>query len=560
MFGDRLEEDINIDSWVKASLESRKVATEVDFIKAKPRISQVAKVFIDFYKELKQISEPNHYDQWVPRQFQLFNQAWRLPALFMELGDIMGVIEPDIIYEGEEGLLELTFGIAGKYLENKSESKKIIRNWINGKWDVIEVRKVYWDIDDTPELRKELMENILLAQKTTVEDIADELDRVVFIGTENWQYILYSILSTYAPDIVFNGRPSRGNMHTNLIGEISTAKSLILNILKSIAPKWVNVTKATEASFEGISKPKEIQAGLIEASSDGSLLIPEFKRTISKMQLLRECMDCDIIDLTKRGMTRRFKVNTSFIVGSNPKEDFFPEMGRMRDAIPFQEGILSRFDFLIPLIMSEEKNADIVKQLKLFGGGEGTDYEKMALMIKTLSEGMKTVKSVVVTDEQEKMIKDAYLRNNHKMGYRTLVILRDLETLCRLVNIIVSTNFFNRIEENGHFKAVDVDVEKAIQLWENLIYLRKQLYEMRIDKNVMYSDETIMFIMKNNGGEMTSKELYDEMMRAGVSSSMRSCQRRIKALVEGKILVSQRKGEDGKYYITIREQHAKTPT
>jgi len=58
----------------------------------------------------------------------------------------------------------------------------------------------------------------------------------------------------------------------------------------------------------------------------------------------------------------------SFIVAGNPVKDFFPVIGAIRDSIPFEEGIMSRFDFVLPFIMNEQKNKEIVGRMHLFGG------------------------------------------------------------------------------------------------------------------------------------------------------------------------------------------------
>ena len=249
--------------------------------------------------------------------------------------------------------------------------------------------------------------------------------------------------------------------------------------------------------LEGISKASEIAQGLLEAANDGVLLIPEFKKTFSKFQLFREALDCDWIDLSKRGITKRFRVNTTFLCGANPRHDFFPEGGKMRSAIPFEEGDLSRFDIMLPLIMDVEKNKSIAERLELFGGSVNSrDFEKIQLYLKTLSEGMMMFKGVKINVEQEKRLKEAYVKFNKSIGNRTLVILRDMETLCRLVNVVTMSVFYDRADEDGVVIATDIDIDKAIQLWETLIYTRQQIYVERGSKELMTPREAILKIIK----------------------------------------------------------------
>ncbi len=483
---------------------------EIDHYKL-TKASAIQRHIVSFYKQLDMVVEPDHYREWLQSLHNQYKQFWRLEGCFVELGDVLGVLDPGVIYEGYIGVQEILFVICTRLLKDRVNTKVSIRDFINTKWDIIEVKKKYIPIQATDEVQEDIIEKIRLARRTEINKMAEKLNLTVFIGAETWECILYSVLSVEAPDIIINAIPQRGNLHTNLIGEISSGKSSILRVLKIISPRWLAVTKTTEASFEGISKAKEIEQGIIERANGGIMLIPEFKRTISKFQLLREAMDCDVLTITKRGITKTIKVNTSFIVASNPKEDFFREGTVMRKDIPFEEGILSRFDFLIPLVVGVKKNAEIANRMQLFGGHiQGEELTAIKGILTILCEGMRMVKEIRLTEDQKNMLKEAWLKHNVKMGNRPLVILRDLETLARLANVIVASNFFNRSEaESGIFEAVDVDIHKAIMIWENLIYLRKQLYELQEDKIIKTTGEKIIELIAENSGEIETKALRE---------------------------------------------------
>lgn len=524
------------DKWLDSTLQNRKREIEIDVIKG--TTSQIQRKAIEFYKGLESMVEPNHFDSWSRKFKEESSTQSKIYEFLFDLAEILGALsEPAEFYDlSNNGIRNLAFDICVAYQKDPINVKNNVRTYINMKWNnLIETRRKYVDIIADDETKEMLLENINIASKTEIDKIAHTLNKVVFISDEVWECLIYSLLSTHAPAIKINDIDQRPNLHTNLIGEISTAKSKILNVLKQISPKYLNVTKTTEASFEGISKPKEIAQGVIESSYNGILLIPEFKRTLSKFQLLREAMDCDWLDITKRGITRRFKVNTSFVVASNPKDDFFPEMGRMRTAIPFEEGVLSRFDFVIPLIMDQTKNEEIVNKLKLFGGKMDEDeFRNIRLFFETLQDGMKMVKRVVIRPEHEEMLKTAYLEFNVQMGNRTLVILRDLETLCRLVNVIVASNFYNRIEvSKGIFEASEGDILKAIDLWNSLIYQRKQMYEVKDDKQIKSTTDILMEIIAEHGGNIKTNKLIDEC-----KFSKASVYRYLKKLEEeGKIIL-----------------------
>jgi len=502
-------------------LSQRKVEIEIDRFKM-DKASRTQRAVIEFYKQIDEVIEPNHYDEWVMYAKDDHRKVFgRVQNFFSELGEILGILDHDSDYETVTGTQKILFDLCALYLRDRDNVKRNIRGFINMRWNLIEVEKRSINVEVTQDLQEDILDKITVAKITTVESIADTLSNVVFVPREIWEYVLYSVLSTNSPDIIINGIPQRGNLHTNFIGEISTAKSTILRVLKMIAPRWLAVTKSTEASFEGISKAKEIAQGIVESANGGILIVPEFRTAISKFQLLRETMDCDFITIYKRGIEKTIKVNTSFIAASNPKNDFFPESGKFRDEIPFEEGVLSRFDFLIPLITDQEKNKKIVGQLSLFGGEvDRSEFDDMKEILRILGEGMSMVSSIRISKDQETILKNAYLKHNKKLGNRTLVILRDLETLARMVNVIVASNFFNRSEvEQGIYQAEDVDITKAIYLWDNLIYLRKQLYQNRSDKMILSTTEKIyQVIAESEKGMITMLQLQHTLTDAGICS------------------------------------------
>jgi len=504
--------------WMKTTIEERKTEIEIDIIKS-DKLSLFQSIIMDFYRQIDAVLEPNHYDEWVGMKYRHYKQTWRITGFFQELAEIIDIPEP-MQYNDEMEMRKLFVHICNYILNDRVESKRTIRAFINIKYNgIIETRTKLINIAVTDQLQEEISRAIKLAQGTKLEELAEVLDNVVFIGAETWEYILLSVLSVDCPPVLINGIEQRSNLHTNMVGEISTAKTTVLKVLRKIVPKFVMVTKSTEASFEGISKAKEIEQGVIEKATGGILLVPEFRRALSKFQLLREAMDCDWIDLTKRGINKNFKVNTSFIVGSNPKDDFFTNAGVLRDEIPFEEGILSRFDIIIPFITDVERNADLIGRMNMFGTpNDEIDFNKIKLILQILGEGMRMVKRVIITPAQELRLKDAYLRNNIMIGTkRPLVILRDLETLGRFVNVITATQFYAREEDNGIFDATDEDVDKAISLWENLIFMRKQLYDFTETKHIKSIQESIIELVHLEG-EITTKELRELIIREGICS------------------------------------------
>jgi len=327
-------------------------------------------------------------------------------------------------------------------------------------------------------------------QTGDLEEISEGLDKVVVLGSDTWSLMLCSALSPFSPKIKINGVPTRANLHTLLVGDVATAKSRICNIIQMIAPKSDRITKVTEATLEGVAGKGYIEKGLIDASNNGVLIISEFTTMFQRFKILREVMDADKITIMKAGETKEIDVNITFFAGCNPVKDFFQEGGRLRSQIPFKEGVLSRFDCLIPLLSTCRKNEILLDHINIFGECEAeVDLLRTRNLLDGISRNMLRVKEVVLEREQRQRIREAFLRHNKDLGNRPLLLLRDLETISRLVNVIATAKRYDG--GSATRAASDEDVDRGIELWETLIDLRKSLYT-RIDREILSVKEKIL--------------------------------------------------------------------
>lgn len=362
------------------------------------------------------------------------------------------------------------------------------------------------------------------AKKTDFEKIALDLDRIVIFGPRNWELILYNLMSPHAPRLLINNLDYRANIHGLLAGDISTAKSKILKISKLIAPKMLVVDSTTVATLEGHAPTRageEIEDGVLDYAKNGVIIVEEYTNAMAKIPLMRRVMDGEHIEIWKKGSSKGIDPNSTMLAACNPEADFFREEvdGNFREQIAFKEGILSRFDVLILLTATQVKNELIIDKMNLMSTRsplDKIDFGAIKEDLETLAEGMMSgsITRVTITPTQEGKLKEAFLNQNTRdkeqrlLKNRPLVILRDLENLARLVNVIATVNFSKRTIKNGLLKAKDSDVEKAIQLWENLINLRVELYGSQGTRNFMtVKDEMVTYIArmqsynKNRGEE-----------------------------------------------------------
>lgn len=381
--------------------------------------------------------------------------------------------------------------------------------------------------------KEEQLERIGQARKTKIEHIARELNSIIVLDECVWELILYSALSPFAPKFLVSGVPARAVLHTMLLGEVATAKSKVFGLIEALAPKSYSITRSTLPSLEGVATAGEIKEGVVDRANNGVLVIKEFREV--DQSFLRELMDCSTIKIEKRGFVKEIDVNVALLVGVNPREDFFERGTILRQQVDFQEGLLRRFDVLILLLSTTEKNAALLNMMELFGGNPLTNDFKETLA--TLATGMEEIKRVCLSDEYKERLKRAFIDLNTDLNGMPLLTLRDLETLCRLVNVIATANFYQREVKNSVLTANDQDVENAVSLWETLIDLRRKLYTST-ERHITTIEDTILELLKN--GEMTATELKDAIVGRGLCSS-RTVERKVNRFVEYGVIAREGK-------------------
>ena len=492
-------------------------------------------MFADWYEEHRIADYTHSY-----KLFQFFNTLARAlhtdevtgTGTREEFQKLIGKITMKCIEEEEhietirEVIDEKYPGLAGEF---RSEPSIAELNEREAQRYSKEVSEISTNIESNVNKYEKYLAKIKTATKTDFEKTAQDLNRIVIFGEPRWELILYCLMSPHAPRVYIN-RPltQRSNLHVLLAGDISTAKSKILKIAKTIAPKMVVVDESTKASFEGVAPTKnggEIEDGIIDDAQNGVIITEEltsdFIRTLGGM--FRRVMDCEPITIHKKGADKVMDVNTTMLAACNPVDDFFvedDESGNFRKQIKFKEGILSRFDILIPMMATQISNEILLPKIHLMSSTETTnpiDLEAIHDALITISQGMGSVTESRLSLEQEDRIKSAFSGRNqmdqdrHILKNRPLVIFRDLETLTRLANTIGAVNFAKRRVENGILYVDDSDVDKAIQLWENLIQLRVQLYSQH-DRNMRsVGDEILLYVHRAQGANGTESVEIDSV-------------------------------------------------
>jgi len=425
------------------------------------------------------------------------------------------------------------------------------------------IHKLQVNIDTNIEEFASELEQIDAASKTDFEELARKLNVLVIVGVDVWELTLYNLMSPNAPRFLMNALDFRANLHEMLGGDISTAKSKVLKISKMIAPKMLVVDDTTKPTFEGVAPTRsgdDIAEGVIDWANDGVMIVEEFTNKFAKMPLFRRVMDGEYIQIFKKGSGKGLQANITMLTACNPDDDFFQEEMTFRSQLPFKEGVLSRFDILIPLTATQLKNEILVDKIDLFGTKvEGLiDFAEVKTRLTTLAHGMRQIQFVLLTEEQKKRLRDIFKDHNTAdikkriIKNRPLLILRDLETLARLVNVIATVNFSRRKVENGLLFATEEDIDKAIQLWENLLNYRVQLYARSSRNLTTISEEFIAYLARAGGIEnwIPQDELFEEFVTLQRKIGRSTFYNELRGLLEeGRVVASGKRNRELKLVV-----------
>lgn len=512
----------------------------------KPK-SQIQAYLRDIYEAVRDAESPDALDVFYKdKEIHNYSQKGKLGTFLKEVAEKLEWKRSPFPYD-EEDFQKFFFRLCEAKLEDPETVLGVLKDVIEAKYpnligdikyDVAEndmefaeaegkahaiqqIRKIEDQLEKNAELYKDKLAQIETVKKTTLEKIAESLNERLILGEDTWKLMLYGVLSPYASKPLMNGIPVRSCIHTMLIGDVSSGKSTAFRLLEETAPKTTKITKITEATFEGVADRSGIQEGIISKANNGVLIITDFDKLSKEFTILREAMDCQNVVIAKFGDVRVIDVNVVCFASANPKNDFFLDGENLREQITFKEGILSRFDITLPLIVSPAKNEVLLSQIVLFDDMHNDlTLNEIKQTLETLSKGMRTVKRVTLNQDQKNRLKETFLAHNKVVNNRPLLVLRDLETLVRLVNVIVTVNFYDR-EGNDVIQATDDDLDEAIALFETLITLRERLMKEQERFKVLTPKEIILKEIVQNGKSdalKLQKQIVETMKLCGRST------------------------------------------
>jgi DNA replicative helicase MCM subunit Mcm2 (Cdc46/Mcm family) len=330
----------------------------------------------------------------------------------------------------------------------------------------------------------------VLEDKKVIDFAVSELNQMLYLGEEEIKSVLYAMLSLYSPNISVNGLKKRKASHLLMVGDVGSAKTTINHLVRILAPKSIYASDWSKPTFVGIATREGIEEGVIDSVQDAVLIISEFGEV--KIPYEKQFLDGDVITVFKGGNTKSIEPNTVLFASLNPENAFFQsQVGVLRGQIPKGEAELSRFDYIIPLMNSRQKNEDIIDRMDFFSGQTPADLMKLREQIQLLVTGMKQVKQVLLTPEQKQELKQAFKQQNKQLsGTRPLLLIpRDIEVLLRFCNTIACINGAGQ----QIVQATDEDVQEAVSVWDKIIDWRHALYTQENRQLPSLQDKVLAF-------------------------------------------------------------------
>lgn len=322
--------------------------------------------------------------------------------------------------------------------------------------------------------------NISESERAKIEDLANEKDTVETLANSIAPEIKggkeYSVARKAILGSLVNGNHEthdRSAVHTALVGDPSVGKSKLLRAAREIAPisEYANAENSTGVGLTATvdretklnSEKWVIDAGVLPLANNtpvsGLAVIDELdKGRQEDVNSLHEGMSDGTVTVNKAAINATLSANTSVLAAANPSAgQQFDLYDSIHDQIPLKAALLSRFDFVIPMVddPDPQKDRGIAESHtdKLFG--EERKEVKNDLLRKYIITARQqkpewTHKAATVVESAFEELREESSRNNIQI--RT----RDLKTISRMAEAFAKLNLSDTVEEGHAREAVDM--------------------------------------------------------------------------------------------------------
>lgn len=223
---------------------------------------------------------------------------------------------------------------------------------------VEKIEREFEEIEISEEDRKMIEE--LSKDPKIYEKIVRSISPSIYGHDEIKEAIALQLFGGTPSKVLPDGAKIRSDFHILLIGDPGTAKSRLLQYVKTLAPKGIYVSgkSATGGGLTAIAEKDEsfgeggwtMKAGALVLAAGGMAMIDEFdKMNDDDRSAMHEAMESGTISVAKAGIVTQFKANASILAAANPKMGRFDPSGLPAEQFNIPVTILSRFDLIFPV-------------------------------------------------------------------------------------------------------------------------------------------------------------------------------------------------------------------
>lgn len=219
-------------------------------------------------------------------------------------------------------------------------------------------------LEPTEEERNEFKK---MAQRTNVLDaLASKMATSIHGYTIEKKIILLQIVGGVPEVIEDDGSKVRGDIHILFVGDPGTAKSQLLRYAARIAPRaeFVSAPRSTKAGLIGSYAMGKhgfhvYRAGALTRADKGFCVIDEFeKMSPEDSQGMHEAMEQQHTTITMAYGMVEVITRCPILAAANPEKQRFNPESPIKDQIPLEPAMFSRFDLVLPFIDNQSPTKD----------------------------------------------------------------------------------------------------------------------------------------------------------------------------------------------------------
>lgn len=265
----------------------------------------------------------------------------------------------------------------------------------------------------------------------------------------------------------------RGDIHILLVGDPSTAKSVLMKVVSGLIPRgrYVSGKGVTGAGLTAtVIRDEEflggwvLEAGALVMCNRSLIAIDEFEKIEKTDQIaLHEAMEQNTISIAKANIIATLPAQTAILGGGNPKLGRFDPYLPIREQIDVPETLLARFDLKfalrdVPNVEMDTKVADHILRARHYGEEEIAPAISADLLKKYVAYARKNCHPKLLREAGE-AIKEFFVSLREKVTSEEApvpITLRQYEALIRLAEASAKVQLKNEVTKEDAIRAINL--------------------------------------------------------------------------------------------------------